>query len=297
MSSASSLPAYGSLHAVMASTPKSTRGNTSWAEAYGRDAKRAVVDHSNRRGSRSAQRQLGPSELGEECSRQVIGKMASLAKTNNVMDPWASVVGTALHAHFEEVYKWDNERRREQGKPIRWLTEARVTPDPGPDAHPGTADLYDIETRSLVDHKNLGVTSMQKLIAHGPKRVYFVQLLLYRLGYLHLGFPVDRIVLIAWPRTKSSLDEMYVWEHVPTPEDDALVARVLAQTREREVVARLLQAGHLSLMDVPPTPSDESCMFCPYYRPQAAYDNAYGCAGTLLKAGQKALPPIPPKAA
>lgn len=272
----------GSLYAAMNDMPKSTHGSSPWAEAYGRTMKQLVKDRSAR-ADRSMQRHLGPSELGEICDRQVIGKMAATAKTNNVSDPWASVMGTAGHAYVEEMYKWDNQRRVAEGMPARWIPEMKVVPDPGEDPHPGTADLYDADWKALVDHKFLGDTSRNKLIAKGPKRVYYVQLLLYRRGYQNLGLPVDRIVLLAWPRTKSSLDELYVWEHTPTPEDEVLVDQVIKQTRQRQEVAKLVQAGQLSIMDVKPTPSDDSCMFCPLYRPQAAYDpNTYGCPGTLL---------------
>lgn len=274
--------ATGSLYNAMNDVPKSTHGNSPWAESYGRTMKQLVKDRASR-ADRSMQRHLGPSELGEECDRQVVMKMAALSKTNNVSDPWASVMGTAGHAWVEEMYKWDNARLLENGAAARWIPEMKVTPDPGDDPHPGTADLYDANWKALVDHKFLGDTSRAKLIAKGPKRVYYVQLLLYRRGYQNLGLPVERIVLLAWPRTKSSLDDLYVWEHTPTEADEALVDEVIAQTKQRQAIAELVQAGHIGIMDVPPTPSDDSCMFCPLYRPQAAYDRTiYGCPGTLL---------------
>lgn len=277
----SDVPAFFSLRDLQNSVPKSSHGNSPWAEQYGREHKQILKDYAAR-APRSVQRSLGPSELGEQCSRQVVGKMAALAKTNNVTDPWASVMGTAGHAYVEEMYKWDNVRRTGQGQNARWIPETRVTPDPGPDPHPGTADLYDVPNRALVDHKFLGDSSRDKLKAHGPKHVYYVQLLLYRRGYQMLGLPVDRVVLIAWPRTKSFLDEMYIWEHVPTPEDELLVDEVLKNTAKRQQIAELVKAGLVNFMDVPATPSDDSCAFCPYYRPQAAYDpKAWGCPGTV----------------
>lgn len=275
----------GSIYEVMAGQPRSVHGNTPWAEAYGREQKYLVRDYAAR-SPRSLQRHLGPSELGEACDRQVVAKMSGVDRdraVNHVSDPWASVMGTAGHAYVEGMYNWDNVRRAEQGQPFRWIPETRVTPDPGDDEHPGTADLYDTLNFSLVDHKFLGDTSRQKLIAHGPKRVYYVQLLLYRRGYVNLGFRVDRIVLLAWPRTKSSLDELYVWEHVPTQEDEDLVDQVLATTRDRQVLAELVKGGQLDVMSVNATPSDDSCHYCALYRPQAARADVWGCPGTLLR--------------
>jgi hypothetical protein len=164
---------------------------------------------------------------------------------------------------------------------LRWLTEQRVTPDPGPDQHPGTADLYDAFERALVDHKFQGDSTRARLKASGPPRHYFVQVLLYRRGYLNIGFPVDRVVIASWPRTKSTMDDLYVWSHVPTAEDEQLVDDVLAQTAFRQQVADLVRAGSLDLMDVPASPEDSECYFCGLYRPQAAYDGGYGCPGTL----------------
>lgn len=266
-----------SLKDFLSSSPKSTSGNDRWAEQYGSELK-GIIKRYAARSPRSVQKSLGPSEIGEICDRQVVAKMASSKHTNNVGDPWASVMGTAGHAYVEGAFQWDNEDQQY----MRWLTERRVTPDPGSDPHPGTADLYDAYNRTLVDHKFLGDSSMAKLKAKGPKHVYFVQLLLYRLGYLNLGLPVDRIALVAWPRTKSTLDEMYVWSHVPTAEDDELVRQVLLDTKRRQALAQQVRDRQITIMDVTPTPSDDSCFYCLLYRPQSAYDNSYGCPGTLI---------------
>lgn len=292
-------PIIGSLYDVMMSVPRSVHGNSPWAERYGNEQKQLVKDYAAR-SPRSLQRHLGPSELGEACDRQVVMKMAGLTATNHVSDPWASVMGTAGHAYVEGMYIWDNVRRAQNGQPYRWIPEQRVCPDPdphtrvaGPDSHPGTADLYDVANIALVDHKFLGDTSRQKLIAHGPKQVYFIQLLLYRRGYMNLGLPVNRIVLLAWPRTKSSLDELYVWEYTPTQDDENRVDEVLRRTALRQGVADMVRDGRVNIMDVPATPNDDSCHYCPLYRPQAYHDGSYGCPGTLGKDMLKALPPIP----
>jgi hypothetical protein len=262
----------------MSSAPRSTAGNTHWAEQYGHELK-GIVKRYAARAPRSVQKSLGPSELGASCDRMIVAKMSAQKHTNNISDPWASIVGTAIHAYLEGAFSWDN---IDQGY-FRWLTEARVTPDPGPDPHPGTADLYDAYNRALVDHKCQSEGVRAKLIADGPKRAYFVQLLLYRQGYLNLGLPVDRIVLASWPRTKSSLDDLYVWEHTPVPEDEDLVRQVLADTQRRQALAQEVIARRLQIMDITPTPSDAECFYCPLYRVQSAYDGKYGCAGTLLK--------------
>ncbi len=262
----------------MAAVPHSTGASDAWAEGYGMELRGIVTRYAGRL-PRQVQKHLGPSELGHECDRQVVAKMAGARMTNHVADPWASIMGTAGHAFVADAFGWDNAHNGY----LRWLTEQRVTPDPGPDPHPGTADLYDAHNRCVVDHKFQGDSTRLRLKNHGPPRHYLVQLLLYRQGYLNIGFPVDRIVIASWPRTRSSLDEMYVWSRVPTAEDDQLVADVLAQTQFRQLVAQEVRAGRLSLMDVPASPEDNECYFCGLYRPQAAYDGQYGCPGTLLE--------------
>ena len=250
-------------------------GNTEWAARYARDIRRVVHEHAAR-APRSLQAHLGPSELGTQCDRQVAGKMARLPVTNHVTDPWPSVVGTAVHAWLAEAFTGDNER---SGRP-RWVAEQRVTPHPN---HPGTADLYDGATQSVCDHKILGQSSMAGIRSvNGPPRKYVVQLLLYGRGYRLLGLPVRRVVLIAYPRTLSSLDELYVWEREHTPADDELLDEVFARTDYRRQWAIALLTNTASLMDVPAVASDEECYFCPFYRPQSAHDGGAGCPGPRI---------------
>lgn len=258
--------------------PRSVNASDAWAEGYGTELKGIVTRYAARL-PRNVQRHLGPSELGHECDRQVVGKMAGARSTNHVADPWASVMGTAGHAFVAQAFDWDNDHNGY----LRWLTEARVTPDPGPDAHPGTADLYDTFNRCVVDHKFQGESTRSQLKRNGPPRHYLVQLLLYRRGYLNLGLPVERVVIVSWPRTRSTLDDLYTWSHVPTEADEQLVEDVLVQTRFRQEVAVAVRAGKYSLMDVPAKPDDTECFFCHLYRPQSAYDDAYGCPGTISR--------------
>lgn len=262
----------------MSAAPRSVNASDAWAEGYSLEIKGILTRYAQRL-PRQLQVHLGPSELGHECDRQVVGKMAGAKQTNHVADVWSSVMGTAGHAFVASAFDWDNEHNGY----TRWLTERRVTPDPGPDPHPGTADLYDHVYQCVVDHKFQGDSTRSRLKTQGPPMHYYVQLLLYRQGYLNLGLPVNRVVIVSWPRTKSSLDEMYVWSHVPTAADDELVRSVLAQTAFRQQVAELVKAGKISLMDVPTKPEDTECYFCGLYRPQARYDGQYGCPGTLLE--------------
>jgi len=250
-------------------------GNTAWASDYAINTlRRVVVEHASQ-APRSLQRHLGPSELGHECDRQVVAKMANVPGTNHVLDPWASIMGTAMHIWLADAFSADNTR----SGVARWLTEFRVTPKPL--SNDGTGDLYDVQTRSVVDHKGQGDTSRAKLIKYGPPLHYRVQLKLYGLGFRVLGLPVERIVIASWPRTKSSLDALYVWE-APFEEDDEELAWVFKKTPEREALAKMVAAGQLTINQVKATPSDADCIWCPIFRPQAV-DGGPGCPGTKLR--------------
>lgn len=255
--------------------PVMAGGNTAWAARYARELREIAVRQAHR-SPRSVQRTLGPSEVGHECDRQVVGKMSGQQVTNHVADPWPSIVGTAVHALFAQYFRNENKINGV----LRWAPEVRVTPDP---LYPGTADLYDAYELAVVDHKILGPTTMAKVqSAAGPPWHYIVQLILYAQGYRNLGFRVDRVVLAAWPRTAPTLDSMYCWERPYEPaRDDEVIRQVLARTALRRQVADQVLAGRMPIEAVPRKPSDD-CFFCPWYRPQSALDNGPGCPGHSL---------------
>lgn len=254
-----------------AARPLPSSGNSAWATALAVEV-REVVSRASNRAPRSQQVHLGPSELGVTCDRQVVAKLLQEPSTNHVADPWPSVVGTAVHAWLADAFELDNTVRGHN-----WFTERRVTPHPD---HSGTADLYSIKHRALLDHKVLGETSMQKVKRpQGPPPVYQVQLGLYALGYLREGWPVDRVGLIAYPRTRSSIHDIYVWERAWDQSYVDLVKAALLRTSERKEMAAQVRNGLAMLDDIPIAPDDDQCYFCPFYRPQSAHDGQTGCPG------------------
>lgn len=250
-----------------------SNGNTAFAQQYSKELRSAVSRYAARL-PRTLQRHLGPSEVGHPCDRQVVGKMAGVsfgtASGNHLHDPWASFVGTAIHAMLEDVFKWDTaapdpaKSDSENGlHPGRWEPERRVTPDPqAASPHPGTADLYDWKHRAVVDHKCQSEGVRDKLKRSGPPAHYFFQMMLYAFGYMWEGFKVERVVLVSWPRTKSSMDDIYVYEHVITDQDIKDTLALLEKTEVREKLAALIINGELNLFDIPATPSDDDCQYC-----------------------------------
>lgn len=239
----------------MAATPRVLDGNSEWASRYARELRGVITRHATL-APRSQQVHLGPSELGAICDRQIVAKIARITPTNHVSDPWPSIVGTAVHAWLASAFQGENEREHM----LRFLTEQAVAPHPD---YPGHADLYDAWEAAVIDWKVLGATSLNKVkSASGPSVKYRVQLVLYGLGFRALGLPVNRVVLAALPRTAATLDGMYIWEHVLTPADEELAARVLQRTEVRKLIANEVVAGRMSLKQVPATPDDSECFFC-----------------------------------
>ena len=269
--------AFYSQAAPVTIAPALINGNTEFAVQYAREMRELAVAHANN-DPRSLQKHLGPSEIGHSCSRQIVAKLADLPVINHTTDPWASIMGRAGHKWTEELRLWVNATT---GQP-RFLPEFRVKPGGSGGAfleHDGSSDAYDAEHNAVVDDKFLGDTSMGKLKQHGPPRHYWTQFLLYRRGLLALGLPVDRIILLAWPRTRSTLDAMYVWEHVVTDEDERFLDDVIApELLWRKQWAAAVLAGTAQINDVP-MDTEDSCQWCPIYRPQSVRDGAYGCPG------------------
>lgn len=247
-------------------------GNTQWAVQKAAELREYVIDFANNT-DRNLQVHLGPSEIGTPCDRQVVGKLVGFPNTNHVTDPWPSFMGTAGHAAMELVFERVNARLER----IRFHTERKVEPHVD---HRGTSDLFDEDEFVVLDHKFLGESGMAHLRSPaGPPIKYKVQLLLYALGYRRLGFRVDRVAIIGWPRTGSSVDGMYVWDHVLTPADDELLQQLFARMAWRQDVAERIRRGEMYLSQVPAVPDEDDCYFCPFYRPESAKDGGPGCPG------------------
>lgn len=261
-------------------------GNSSWAQRYSQELREIVVRYADRL-PRNVQRHLGPSELGISCDRNLVFKMAGVSLGsggNNMHDPWASIMGTAGHAFLEEAFKWESLRLLREGLSdhVRWHTERRVVPDPGSaQPHPGTADNYDADTYTLSDWKFQSRGVRDKLRRNGPPHHYFMQMLLYAAGYMNEGFRVDRVVLVSWPRTESSMDDLYAHEHVVTDKDIVQVMDLIKKTEVREQLAGFVARGEMHWKDIPASPSEDSCQWCPAFRPDAASNpKVAGCSGT-----------------
>lgn len=203
---------------------------------------------------RSQQKALGPSEVGDPCLRKLAFGMMHEPKINPYGDPLPSVVGTGAHAQLEAYARAANARL---GR-TRWIPETRVTIR---DGLAGTCDLYDMDTKTVVDHKFPGTSRLNHYRSHGPSDVYRRQAHLYGRGYRNMGLPVERVAICFWPRG-GQIRHAFLWSE---PYSDAVVDEVLGRLDAVTALIWDLQIGETpaNYEHIPATPG--GCFLCPYH--------------------------------
>ncbi|QFP94846.1 Cas4 family exonuclease [Mycobacterium phage Marshawn] len=236
--------------------------------------------------ARSAQRALGPSEVGHPCARRLATATMAYERINPEGDPLPAWLGTAGHSKFEDAVELDNQRivdewiaDREQRCTVlrevaegdepqyvgRWFTERRVQVGNG---LAGTCDLYDTWTGTVIDLKFPGATAFAKykkakergtMAEDAPE--YKVQAHCYGRGYANEGFPVKRVAIWFIPRG-GTLSSSFVWSEAYDP---AIVDSTLARLDGIALALNDLDIDahpeRLALI----TKTPHNCMFCPFF--------------------------------
>ena len=204
---------------------------------------------------RSQQTDLGPSEIGDPCSKCLAGRILGVWEygAGAYDDGWRAWVGTAIHARLEAAAAYANAQALNEDRPARWWPEQTVHPDPALLPSGGHADLYDEVTRTVVDWKTCTKAKLQRYRDGDIPVIFRHQIQLYGLGYANAGAPVENVALAFWPR-----DGMYrdLWIHVE-PYDEAVALKVL----ERYGAVRGL-CGQLGAEAMAVLPSDPDCSVC-----------------------------------
>ncbi|MFE7797022.1 hypothetical protein [Nocardia sp. NPDC057440] len=224
---------------------------------------------------RSLQKALGPSEVGHPCERRLAyGTVA--ARKNNLApmerglnrfnDPLAAIIGTAMHTWLEEAVRLANEAL---GR-VRWIPEQKVEIRPGLS---GTCDLYDVDTRSVLDWKVPGADRHKHYVTYGPGEVYEAQAHLYGAGYIQqYGLPVEKVGIVFLSRT-GGLRNTHLWRADYNP---ALVQKVLDKLDRVD--------GHIEKLNLMANPNgfqyvdiapNKDCSYCPWFSPKP--EGAYQC--------------------
>ena len=233
-----------------------------------RESMLAVVRHASSNAPRSLQREIGPSEIGHPCNRNIAHKLAGTpADRADPGDPWPSVVGTAVHAWMEGALARANQTIGAE----RWHSEKVVTVADGILAGCGTkdhlvghCDCYDSWLYTVVDIKVMGNTQHAEYVRGYVSEQYRTQAHCYGLGYVNAGYRVDHVALAIFGRAKR-LDDLFVWSE---PWDRGVAERALDRlSKIRTVVSAGLDPNQLSA-----NPTDSGCYYC-QWRPSCKEGN------------------------
>ena len=230
------------------------------------DRIKLVVNNRSANAPRSQQKRIGLSEVGEVCVRKTAYKLLDWEKTNPATDPWASISGTAIHAWLADAFLNTNEGN--------FMVEhsVRVT-----DELAGTADLFDINNKMVIDHKCVGATSMKSRKKDGMTHQQRVQINLYGLG-LENEFGVGSVekVALAFYPLGGRLDGLHT---IVEPYNRQLALDAIQRIEDTQVLLWQLdpESNPANWELLPKTPT-RSCSYCPWFLPFSK-DGSKGCAG------------------
>lgn len=221
---------------------------------------------------RSRQQAIGPSEIGDLCDRRIGYRLANIDACNDKFDPWAGIVGTALHSWLDKaVSAWV-----QSTGDAAWSTESTLVLNEFVQGH---SDLYNSEYQAVIDWKSASKDVIRESQLHGPSPGYMIQTHLYGYMFEQSGRPVSRVALVFLPRA-GWLRDMYVWT-APYERDVALTAlsRLYGIAHKVVTLDVLTQSHRWEQIDHHP---GKGCGFCPWYDPhrdQEVGADATGCPG------------------
>jgi hypothetical protein len=241
---------------------------------------------------RSQQKRPGPSELGTPCQRELAYKIAEYKGaeiTHHDTDelPWAALQGTMMHELMERALHWENGRHDGEPGYDPWDPEGKAWIDEN--IH-GSSDAFRRVT--VRDWKYTGPTQLKKLRAAKRRgdppakqvsQKYRVQLQIYGHARALAGYPVKwvRIVFLARSWDFDDCDE---WTEEYRP--DVAQWAIDRYYRLDELVADLNVAEHPERWEeVPASPSEDACHWCPFRRPGGPAD-ATGCPGNTAEVAE-----------
>jgi len=220
--------------------------------------------------NRTAQKHLGPSEIGTPCDRRLAMSLLGLPPVNPGGDGWAAWVGTQIHAGVADIFQWASadSGRYAVETPIKFASV--LVPR-------GTGDLLDRVAMVLIDWKCQGEWSRNRLKTYGPSETYRVQAHAYGAGLYRRGEKVRHVAIVSLPREASSLDDMYAWtEPLDLKLADAAMKRVEQLDRKLKGLTRIglspVEAAHAAPIDA------SECRFCSFHLKRSK-SLSEGCSG------------------
>jgi PD-(D/E)XK nuclease superfamily len=222
-----------------------------------------VVNNRSANAPRSQQKRIGLSEVGEICVRKTSYKLLDWAKTNPATDPWASISGTAIHAWLADAF---------MDFPDQYLVEHKVQVT---DELSGTADLFDIANKTVIDHKCVGATAMKSRKKDGMTHQQRIQINLYGLGFERQGHAVEKVALAFYP-LGGRLDGLHT---IVEPYNRQLALDAIERLEDTQVLLwQLDPEANPKNWDLIPTTPSRACSYCPWFLPYSK-DGSKGCPG------------------
>lgn len=208
----------------------------------------AMVRNADAGAARNQQRHLGPSEIGDPCTRCLAAKILGVYERDELYDPWPAIIGTSVHRWLERAAERDN-----RDNDTAWCAETKVFPDNDLLPKGGSADLYEDTTKTVIDHKVTGIAAIRNAKANGPGLTYRRQAHLYGMGFENASLPVEQVAIAFWHRG-GRMTDLFVWSE---PYDRQIAVDTLDRYR---TLRDLCAAGGESLLAS--LPSDPNCFNC-----------------------------------
>jgi hypothetical protein len=230
-----------------------------------------LIMHKYRGTPRHVQREIGPSEIGEDCLRKLAYKIMDEPATADGGDPLPSIIGTAAHTWMEDACRLWNEHL---GR-TRYIAEAKFEIVPG---MPGHCDCYDCDTDTVIDWKFPGTSKMKEYKDNGPSYQYRAQAHLYGKGWAALGAPVSEVAIVFLPRG-GLLSGMHIWsEPFSLPTAEQALQRYYDVT---ELAVALDVETFPQNYKLIPRVTGHNCTYCTWFKP--GDESGRGCPGWLAK--------------
>lgn len=212
---------------------------------------------------RSAQKLIGPSEIGVPCDRALICKLAQLEEPRQGV-PWKPAVGTALHAQQETWFGCPAPAATTTS--ADWEVEQKVAVGYiGPSLIRGSTDLYR-KTGVIIDHKFVGKERLKKYRSGGPGQQYRTQAHTYGKGWEDEGWAVRAVMICFLPRDGELRDSYYWWETYDRSVAEAALARANNRYALLASLGLDLALSLFPLCDEDINPDWEWCRWCNPHR-------------------------------
>lgn len=229
---------------------------TASATELGQLAKDVILDAA-RFAPRSQQVRIGPSEIGTPCVSRLVRKLAGCEEVNIGSDPWASIVGTAVHSWLADAFIRENTKLGRE----RYKVEQKVTL---PDGTSGTSDLFDRDTGRSIDWKVTSPDKIKEYQKKGPGETYQIQGHLYGLGQEMAGETVKEVCVVFLPRA-GVLNPIFCWCDEYSRD---IAMQALRRLRDITTLAHGIRdkglIGSAQVWESLPR-AESHCGFCPFY--------------------------------